>query len=510
MKKFLVFIFLFAFASFSAFAQTAASTGQITGAVKDPNQAVVSATQVVLTNLQTKAKSTAVTNSQGVYAFRALQPGSYIVEANAKGFKPSVSAELKVAAGQTVNSDFALALAGNTETVNVSAGSFENAYRVDNLAPATPLGQTPIVDLPYTINVISRQLIDDTDSRNFKEIAKYEPLVSFQEMQGPEILRPETRGMQGTNMQGDRRDGMGFAVTVPFALEEFENIEILSGVGGSMYGPSNPSGTFNFITKRPTETYHEAEVDYEGRSVVTGHVDLGGRVGPNEMFGYRLNGVVGDGTGYVTNSQLRRQLGALALDVRPFAHTTIGGNFSYYNLFQHGYPGWFSYNPTLNPTATCTIGYNSKCFSMLPTAAPDPEREGYGQRFLGSKTNNQVGDVQLTHDFSQNWHLNLGVLHQIGVRNLTTAVNALFDSTGDYQTEAENIFQGTISGRFQVKSDLGYLTGRFKTGKIIHDVVIGSTGYRFASWNPITAVPGTFLVSAETGKNYYKHQQPAN
>ena len=34
-----------------------------------------------------------------------------------------------------------------------------------------------------------------------------------------------------------------------FALEEYEQIEVLSGVGGSMYGPSNPSGTFNFVTK---------------------------------------------------------------------------------------------------------------------------------------------------------------------------------------------------------------------------------------------------------------------
>ena len=119
--------------------------------------------------------------------------------------------------------------------------------------------------------------------------------------------------------------------------------------------------------------------------------------------------------------------------------------------------------------------------------------------------------MRVAHDFGQNWHLNIGVLHQIGVRNLTTAVNALYDSTGDYQTEAENIFQGTISGRFQVKSDLGYLTGRFKTGKIVHDVVIGSTGYRFASWNPITALPGPhFLGQCRNRKKLYKHQQPAN
>jgi len=124
--------------------------------------------------------------------------------------------------------------------------------------------------------VISRELIDDTQSRNFKEAAKYLPLVFFQEMQGPEVLRPESRGMQGSNMQNDRKDGMGFAVTTPSALEEYEQIEVVDGLGGPMYGPTNPSGLFNFITKRPTEgPLREVELAYESSTVGTIHVDLG-------------------------------------------------------------------------------------------------------------------------------------------------------------------------------------------------------------------------------------------
>jgi iron complex outermembrane receptor protein len=493
-RRILLFSCLSLLAGLSAIAQNVSGTAKITGVVEDPAQAVVAGARLVLTNLQSQVEVKAVTNNQGAYTFPSLQAGTYTVEVSANGFAPSKSGELKVAEGQTVNSDFALALAGTTQSVTVSAGSFENAYRVDNLKPGSPFGPTPIVNLPYTINVISRQLIDDTMARNFKEAAKYLPLVSFQEMQGPEIVRPETRGMQGTNMQGDRMDGMGFAVTVPFALEEYEQIEVLSGVGGSMYGPSNPSGTFDFVTKAPTdEPLREAEVEYEGRSVVTGHLDLGGRLGPNKILGYRINALLGDGTGYVTNSQLRRQLAIGDFDLRPFAHTTIGGNFSYYNLYQLGYPGWFSYNPTLNPISTCATAYNAGCFSKLPVTAPDPARQRYGQRFLGSNTNNQIGEVRATHDFSPNWHLYLGVLHQISVRNLTTAVNALYDSAGDYQSEAENLFQGTIAGRFQVKSDLGYLTGKFMTGKIAHEVVIGSTGYRFSTWGPKNSLPGAFL-----------------
>ena len=128
-------------------------------------------------------------------------------------------------------------------------------------------------------------MIDDTQSRNFKEAAKYLPLASFQEMQGPEVLRPETRGMQGSNMQNDRKDGMGIAVTTPSALEEYEQVEVLTGLGGPLYGPANPSGMFNFVTKRPTDEWlGQIELDYEGSRVGTVHTDLGGRFGKNKIL----------------------------------------------------------------------------------------------------------------------------------------------------------------------------------------------------------------------------------
>ncbi len=298
------------------FAQTAPGTGQLTGVVKDPDQGVVPSALVILTNQQTKAMTMEATDAQRAYSIPSLAPRAYVVEVDAAGFKPGKSAELNVAAGQSVHSDFSLTLAGVTQSVDVTAASVDNAYRVDNVAAGGPLGTTPILDVPYSVNVISRQLIDDTQSRNFKEAAKYLPQVSFQEMQGPEVLRPESRGLQGSNMQNDRKDGMGIAVTTPSALEEYEQIEAITGLGGQLYGPANPSGMFNFVTKRPTEEpFGEIELDYEGSTVATIHTDLGGRFGKNQMFGYRTNLLLGDGAGYVSGSQLRRQLGAIAGDI---------------------------------------------------------------------------------------------------------------------------------------------------------------------------------------------------
>jgi iron complex outermembrane recepter protein len=483
----------FLLAAAVAAGQTSNGTGQIAGSVKDPDMAVVAGAQVVLTSKQTNVRTTTATDGQGGYAFPSVQAGDWIVEVDATGFKSSVSPDLKVEAGQTVKFDFAMTLAGVASSMTVSAGTAENAYRVDNVATGGPLGTTPILDLPYSVNVISRQLIDDTQSRNFKDAAKYLPLVSFQEMQGPEVLRPETRGMQGSNMQNDRKDGLGIAVTTPSALEEYEQIEAVTGLGAPLYGPANPSGMFNFVTKRPTEQrLGEIELGYEGDSVGTIHTDLGGRFGKNKMFGYRTNMLLADGKGYVSGSELRRQLASGAGDVRLTSNTVIEGNYSYYNLFQHGYPGWFAYAPTTVPLSTP----GSKSI-LLPSQAPDPTQPGYGQSFSGVDLTSQIGEVRVKHSFNESWHLTVGVLNQISDRNINTAVNQLIDNAGDYKSYLANSFS-SLAPRFHVDSDLAYLTGRFQTGRIRHDVVAGSTGYRFASYSPVTNPAKTALCTSNT------------
>ncbi len=376
------------------------------------------------------------------------------------------------------------------QSVTVLADA-ENAYRVENVAVGGPFGTTPILNIPFSVNVISRQLIDDTQSRNVKQAARYLPLASFQEMQGPEVIRPATRGMQGSNMQNARKDGMGIAVTTPSALEEYEQIEVVSGLGGQFYGPTNPSGVFNFATKRPTEgSFREIELGYEGRTVATIHADLAGRVGKNRIVGYRFNVVLADGKGYVEESQLRRQLVAGAADVGVGKSTLIEGNFSYYNLFQHGYPGWFAYAPTTTPLSVA----GSKSI-LLPEQAPDPAARGFGQSFSGVDLKSQIGELRLKHEFSPRWHLVIGALNQVSDRNINTAVNQLIDNSGNFRTFLANSFS-SLAPRFHVVSDSGNLDGKFNTGPIQHDVVVGATGYRFASYSAVTSPARTALCTS--------------
>ena len=91
-------------------------------------------------------------------------------------------------------------------------------------------------------------------------------------------------------MQIIRKDGMGFAVTTSSALEEYEQLEVVDGLGGPMYGPANPSGMFNFVTKRPPDLpLREIELGMRAIGVATIHMDLGDRLGKRKIFGYRTN-----------------------------------------------------------------------------------------------------------------------------------------------------------------------------------------------------------------------------
>ena len=161
------------------------------------------------------------------------------------------------------------------------------------------------------------------------------------------MLRPQTRGMQGGNFQNSKLDGMTMFITTGNALEEFQQIEVVNGVSASLYGPANPSGMFNFVTKRSTdEPLREVAVTYNSDSIGTAKVDLGGKLDQNGIVGYRVNALYGTGDAYVDHSRQRRLLGDLGIDVHAWTGGVIELNYIDYSLKDKGYPGWFTYSET--------------------------------------------------------------------------------------------------------------------------------------------------------------------
>src|SRR5579884_1017681 len=94
-------------------------SGSITGEVLDPSGSVVPGATLVLTRTDTGEKHTATTNASGVYLFVSLAPGAYQLTASASGFGETHN-NLVLQTGQVLNFPVRLAVAGATQTVQVT------------------------------------------------------------------------------------------------------------------------------------------------------------------------------------------------------------------------------------------------------------------------------------------------------------------------------------------------------------------------------------------------------
>src|SRR5256884_9335331 len=83
----LVFVIVSMAVSLSA--QTA-STSTVTGTVSDRTGATVPNARVDLEDVDTKAKASVITGSDGSYTFPSVRPGNYTITVSGKGFRQSV------------------------------------------------------------------------------------------------------------------------------------------------------------------------------------------------------------------------------------------------------------------------------------------------------------------------------------------------------------------------------------------------------------------------------------
>ena len=106
------------------------------GRVTDPSGAVIPNASVTATNSRGQ-KSTAVTDSRGVYEIKGLAPGSYTVTTSAKGFAQSAEQNVTIPAGQVQQFDIGLEievqkekLEVQEENVTVSTSASDNASSI--------------------------------------------------------------------------------------------------------------------------------------------------------------------------------------------------------------------------------------------------------------------------------------------------------------------------------------------------------------------------------------------
>ena len=141
----------FTTALFSAGVLIGQSTfGSFVGTVRDPSGAAVSACKITATSVATDSVRSVLTESNGDFTIVNLEPGLYQILMESPGFQRSLFKELELHARETIRVDGKLALATQSNTVNVEAVS-EAPINTEGSSIAESKQTRELTDLPISI-----------------------------------------------------------------------------------------------------------------------------------------------------------------------------------------------------------------------------------------------------------------------------------------------------------------------------------------------------------------------
>ncbi len=213
------------------------------GAVWDAMHAAVVGARIVAAGDGTIPDAAASTNARGEFEL-TLPPGRYTLTVASDGF---VDATLPIEArrGATRTVEIVLQVAGLQETVSVTAARAPVAYDVPTISSSTKTA-TPLRDVPQSITIVTRQLIQDQLMSSVADVVRYVPGVTAH--QG-ENNRDQVI-IRGNSSSADFFvDGVRDDVQYYRDLYNLERVEALKGPNAMIFGRGGGGGVINRVTK---------------------------------------------------------------------------------------------------------------------------------------------------------------------------------------------------------------------------------------------------------------------
>jgi hypothetical protein len=203
-SRFLLAIFTIALFSVSAPAQSTA--GRILGTLTDQSGAAVSGATVVVTDVQRGTARTLTTDASGAYVAAELQPGTYKIHVEAKGFKAVERLSVPIEVATDVRADFTLQPGQVSETITISE--------------EVPLVNTTSATLGGTL---SNQEINDLplNGRNYQNLLQLRPGV----------MRYPGGGFSTTSANGLRAEDNAYLIDGLYNTEPFSGQGVINGSG---------------------------------------------------------------------------------------------------------------------------------------------------------------------------------------------------------------------------------------------------------------------------------------
>lgn len=317
-------------------------------------------------------------------------------------------------------------------------------YASAHTATATKT-DTPLVDVPQSISLITRDLIDDQGMRSMADVVRYVPGVSMAQGEGHRDA-PVLRGNASTAdfyVDGVRDDVQYFR-----DLYNAERIEILKGPNALIFGRGGAGGVINRVSK--TAGFEPVQaLTLQGGSFGFGRGALDVGAAFSDAAAGRLNAFYENSDSYRDFTGIERYGVNPTFRFAPAGATTIDVSYEF-----------------LSDDRTVDRGVPSE--NGVPYA-------GDRRAFFGnpdesfSEVDVHAGDFAVSHEFSDA----LTLRNRLRVADYdkyyrNVHANSAVDANGDVALQA--YFSGTQRRNFFNQTDLVW---KAQTGPIAHTILVG-------------------------------------
>ncbi|MEH2010379.1 TonB-dependent siderophore receptor [Nostoc sp.] len=335
-------------------------------------------------------------------------------------------------------------------------------YRVPDATTATKT-DTPLRDIPASIQVIPQQVIEDQQPRNLIGILRNAGVV--QSNFSSRII--DTFSIRGFDARNVYRNGVRdrFANEAAFSssLTNVDRVEVVRGPDSVIYGQVNPGGIINIVTKKPlSQPYYAFEVRRGGYELFEPSLDLSSPLTKDGSLSYRLN------TSYRTAEDFTDFYNEKRFFVSPVVNWRIGKNTNL--TFDSEYED-----------IQQSLGTGDDQIASA-TILPNPNGKIPINRYLGEPTdffNRQLNryNYNLEHRFNDNWSISnsfQAAFLTIDLRE--TDVSSLLEA--DNRTVERTQITYSKPTEYEAYTLDTHAVGDFNTGSIKHKILLGFDLFR--------------------------------
>ncbi len=413
------------------------------------------------------------TNEEGTFELKKIPAGSYVLVVSGVSYKTTKN-DVVVIANEVSYLNLVLNITDKTLGEVLVKGNKPSAYIIKSTS--TALKQNiPLLETPHSISVVTQQLIKDQVIVDFQQTLRNVTGVQPSYAGAGYQMVQKARGFEQRTFF---RDGIPFTTNNIRDMANIEQVEVMRGPSGTLFGGGNingPGALINVITKKPLDNFYGAVGITGGSfSFFRPTIDISSPLNTEKTALFRINMAAETDRGFKQLYSRQSFFVAPSFSYRLDTKNTLDFDFEYFSRDE----------------ADVTYPIPLDVIPIWPRNINAVNDGG------SAKTKTFAGTIRLSHQFNSNWKSIAAF--QFSGQSLDNASAAAYMDDDTLATRYLYARQTDDSYYFLQY----YLNGKFTTGKVEHDFVAGVDGYyykenyyrngRFVSYDQVNLKSGIF------------------